>query len=340
MILFILINNFIVIVTGAVISFHINTDSIIGETVVLPCENKQGNELVQWTRRDKNTEKSFTTVYTDGWRVNPGLRLHERLMIIGSRGGQDYGLQISNVTMLDSGLYRCAVDTITNLTYYFVTLEVKDKYKNLRTHSAYTVINTTFPFMKNTEVTRFFSSIPIVSILSIPPIIIVVVLALIAAIILFQTRRKNKVSSSPVNNQPDDIEEVQQNDHYYDKVDYEEISCEVQNNSLNNEPSYHYPDSKNVETILVNQENPLTGPSQEIYSKNQASVSEQTEDYSYVSNLYQPLTEHWGLYSRTYAQCPPFQTGNDYHNIADPSQMGNMYQHLLAKREDVKHIYC
>ncbi|XP_071140606.1 uncharacterized protein [Mytilus edulis] len=298
MILFILLNNLIAIVTGAVISFYSNTDSIIGETVALPCKNKKGTDLVQWTRRDKNTEKSFTTVYTDGWRINTGLQHHERLMIIGSRGGQNYGLQISNVTMMDSGLYRCAVDTTTNLTYYFVTLKVE--------------------------------AIPIVSILSIPPMIVVIVLALIAAIILFQTRRKNKVSSSPVNNQPAEIEEVQQNDHYYDKVDYEEMSCEVQNNSLNNEPYYHYPDSRNVEMILVNQENPLTGPSQEIYSNDQANVSEQTHDYSYVSNLYQPLTEHAehrGLYSHTYAQCPPFQTGNDYHNmhnIADPSQMDNL----------------
>ncbi|XP_071140605.1 uncharacterized protein [Mytilus edulis] len=330
MILFILLNNLIAIVTGAVISFYSNTDSIIGETVALPCKNKKGTDLVQWTRRDKNTEKSFTTVYTDGWRINTGLQHHERLMIIGSRGGQNYGLQISNVTMMDSGLYRCAVDTTTNLTYYFVTLKVEDKFEDLRTHSAYTVNNTTFPFMKNTEDTRTFSSIPIVSILSIPPMIVVIVLALIAAIILFQTRRKNKVSSSPVNNQPAEIEEVQQNDHYYDKVDYEEMSCEVQNNSLNNEPYYHYPDSRNVEMILVNQENPLTGPSQEIYSNDQANVSEQTHDYSYVSNLYQPLTEHAehrGLYSHTYAQCPPFQTGNDYHNmhnIADPSQMDNL----------------
>ncbi|XP_063437323.1 uncharacterized protein LOC134718617 [Mytilus trossulus] len=330
MILFILLNNLIAIVTGAVISFNINTDSIVGETVVLPCENKQGTDLVQWTRRDKNTEKSFTTVYTDGWRINTGLRHHERLMIIGSRGGQDYGLQISNVTMLDSGLYRCAVDTTTNLTYYLVTLKVEDKFEDLRSHSVYTVNNTTFPFMKNTEDTRFFFSIPIVFILSIPPMIIVIVLALIAAIILFQTRRKNKVSSSLVNNHPADIEEDQQNDHYYDKVDYEEMSCKVQNNSLNIEPYYHYPDSGNVEVILENQENPLTGPPQEIYSNDQANFSELTNDYSNVSNLYQPLTEHtehWGLYSHTYVQCPPFQTGNHYHNmynIADLSQMGNL----------------
>ncbi|OPL33827.1 hypothetical protein AM593_05880, partial [Mytilus galloprovincialis] len=209
-------NNFLMMTQSAVISFDINIDSINGETVLLPCKNKQGTDLVQWTRRDKNTEKSFTTVYTDGWRINTGLRLHERLMINGSRGGQDYGLQISNVTMLDSGLYRCAVDTITNLTYFFVTLKIEDKYEDLRTHSIYTVINTTFPFMENTDESRFNSSIPIVSILSIPPMLIVIVLAMIAAIILFQTRRKNKVSSSQVNNQPAEIEVVQQTDHYYD----------------------------------------------------------------------------------------------------------------------------
>lgn len=150
--------------------------------------------------------------------------------------------------------------------------------------------------------------------------IIVIVLALIAAIISIQTRRKNKVSSSLVNNQSADIEEVQQNDHYYDKVDYEEMSCEVQNNSLKNEPYYHYPESRNVEMIFANQE---------IYSNGQSNVSEQTNEYSYVSNLYQPLTEHtehWGLY-HTYAQCSPCQTVNAYHNmhnIADPSQMGNL----------------
>ncbi|CAC5406070.1 unnamed protein product [Mytilus coruscus] len=182
-------------------------------------------------------------------------------------------------------------------------------------------------------------AIPIVPILSIPPTI-VVVLALIAAIGLCQTRHMNKVSCSQVNNQPADIDDVQQSEHHYDKVDYEEMSCEVQNNSLINKSSYHYPDSRNVETVVVNQENLLTGPSQEIDRNNQANVSEQTEDYSYVSNPYQPLTEQWGRYSRTYAQCPPCQTVSGYHNIANPSQISNMYQDLLAKREDAKHIYC
>lgn len=339
MYLLILINNPIAIVTGAVINLYIHTYSIIGETVVLPCENKQGNDLVQWTRRDKNTEKSFTTVYTDGWRINTRLQLHERLKIVGKKDGQDYGLQISNVTMLDSGLYRCAVDTKSNLTYYFVTLEVKDIYEDLRTDSVYTVKNTTVQFMKNTDDSRVFSSIPIVPIMSIPSIV-VVILALIAAIRLCQTRHMNKVSCSPVNNQPADIDEVQQSENYYDKVDYQEMSCEFQNNSLINELSYHFPDSRNVDTILVNQENLLTGPSQEIDMNNQSNVSEQTEDYSYVSNPYQPLTEHWGRYSRMYAQCPPCQTVSGYHNIADPSQFGNMYEHLLAKREDANHLYC
>ncbi|CAG2222488.1 unnamed protein product [Mytilus edulis] len=142
--------------SGAVIHLYSHTDSTIGETVTLPCENEQGTDLVQWNRRDKNTEKSFTTVYTDGWRINPRLQLHERLKIVGGRVGQDYGLQISNVTSLDSGLYRCAVDTLSNLTYYFATLEVKDRVEVLRTDSLYSMINTTFQSMKNKDDNRVF----------------------------------------------------------------------------------------------------------------------------------------------------------------------------------------
>ncbi|XP_052059021.1 uncharacterized protein LOC127699715 [Mytilus californianus] len=329
MYLFILINNPIAIVTGAVINLYIHMESIIGETVILPCENKQGNfSGVQWARRDKNTKIYFTTVYTDGWRVNTDLQIYERLKIVGARGGKDYGLQISSVTMLDSGLYRCAVDTKTNLTYHFVTLEVKDKYEDLRT----------VQFTTNIDDSRVFSSVPIVSILSIPSFI-VVMLALIAAIRLCQTRHTNKVLCLPVNNQPVGIDEVQQSENHYDEIDYEEMSCEVQNNSLSDTSSYLIPVSGNVETILLNEENSLTGPSQEIDGNSQANVSEHTYDYSYVSNLYQPLTEHWGSYCRTYAQCPPCQPVSGYHNIADPSQICNMYQHLLPIREDAKHVY-
>ncbi|VDI45541.1 Hypothetical predicted protein [Mytilus galloprovincialis] len=217
--LLILINNPIAIVAGAVLQLNFHKDTIIGETVILPCENKQGTDLVQWTRRDKNTEKSFTTVYTDGWRINHRLQLYERLEIVGKKGGEDYGLQISNVTLLDSGLYRCAVDTITNLTYYFVTLDVKDRFEDLRTDSVFTVDNTTFPFMKNTDDNRVFSPMPIVSILLIPSITVVMLLALIAAIGLYQTR--NKVSCDKSIEQVN-IGELQQSEHFYDKVDYDE----------------------------------------------------------------------------------------------------------------------
>ncbi|CAG2255517.1 unnamed protein product [Mytilus edulis] len=186
--------------------------------------------------------KSFTTVYTDGWRVNTHLQFSERLKIVDKKGRKDYGLQISNVTMMDSGLYRCAVDTRSNLTYYFVTLEVKGN-----------------------------------------------------------------------------IGELQQSEHFYDKVDYDEMTCAVQNNSHITKSYYHYPDTRNIETMLVNLDNPPPGTSQKIDRINQASVSEHTYDYSYVSNVYQPLTENWGTYSetRTYAQCPPCQTVSGYYNIAD-----------------------
>ncbi|CAC5372625.1 unnamed protein product [Mytilus coruscus] len=234
------------------------------------------------------------------------VRISERLKIISKKGGRDYGLQISNVTMFDSGLYRCAVDTISNLTYYFVTLEVK--------------------------------AIPIVPIFSIPSII-VVILALIAAIRLCQIRHMNKVSCSQVNNQQADIDEIQQSEHFYDKVDYDAMFCEVQNNSHITRSSYHYHDTRNIESMFVNRDNPLTGTSQKIDRNSQANVSEQTYDYSYVSNLYQLFTEHWGSDSRTYVQCPPCQTVSGYHNIADSSQIGNMYQHLLTQRKDAKHIY-
>ncbi|XP_063443351.1 uncharacterized protein LOC134723734 [Mytilus trossulus] len=317
--LLILINNPIAIVAGAVFQFNIHKDTINGETVILPCENKQGNELVQWTRRDKNTEKSFTTVYSDGWRINHRLQLHERLEIVGKKGGEDYGLQISNVTSLDTGLYRCAVDTISNLTYYLVTLEVKDRYEDLRTGSVFTVVNTTFQFMKNTDESRVFSPIPIVPILLIPSITVVMLLAFIAAKGLYQTRHVNKVSCSQVNDQQGNVGELQQSEHFYDKVDYDEMTCAVQNNSHITESSYHYPDTRNVETMLLNLDNPPTGASQEIDRNNQASVSEHAYDYSYVSNVYQPLTENWGTYSetRTYAQCPPCQTVSGCYNIAD-----------------------
>ncbi|XP_071173093.1 uncharacterized protein [Mytilus edulis] len=317
--LLVLIYNHMVIVAGAVFQLHNHTDTTIGETVILPCENKQGTSLVQWTRRDKNTENSFTNVYTDGWRVNTHLQISERLKIVGGRGGQNYGLQISNVTMTDSGLYRCAVDTISNLTYYFVTLEVKDRYRDLATNSVYTVVNTTFLFMKNTDDSRVFSSMPIVPILLIPPIIVVMLLALIAAIGLYQTRHMNKVSCSQVIDQQVNIGELQQSEHFYDKVDYDAMTCAVQNNSHTTKSYNQYPDTRNIETMLMNIDNPPPGTSQEIDRNNQQSVFEHTYDYSYVSNVYQPLTENWGSYSetRTYAQCPPCQTVSGYYNIAD-----------------------
>ncbi|VDI62131.1 Hypothetical predicted protein, partial [Mytilus galloprovincialis] len=134
---------------------------------------------------------------------------------------------------------------------------------------------------------------------------------------LYQTR--HKVSCAQNNSQQGNIGELQQSEHFYDKVDYDEMTCAVQNSSNITESSYHYPDTRNIETMLLNLDNPPIGASQEIDRNNQASVSEHTYDYSYVSNVYQPLTENWETYSetRTYAQCPPCQTVRGYYNNAD-----------------------
>lgn len=165
----------------------------------------------------------------------------------------------------------------------------------------------------------YLVAMPIVPILLIPSITVVMLLASIASIKLCQTRHMNKVSCSQVINQQVNIGELQQSEHFYDKVDYDAMTCAVQNNSNIIKFSYHYPDTRNIETMLMNLDNPPTGTSQENDRNNQASVSEHTYDYSYVSNVYQPLTENWGTYSetRTYAQCPPCQAVRGYYNIAD-----------------------
>lgn len=165
----------------------------------------------------------------------------------------------------------------------------------------------------------YLVAMPIVPILLIPPIIVVMLLALIAAIGLYQTRHMNKVSCSQVIDQQVSIGELQQSEHFYDKVDYDAMTCAVQNNSHTTKSYNQYPDTRNIETMLMNIDNPPPGTSQEIDRNNQQSVFEHTYDYSYVSNVYQPLTENWGSYSetRTYAQCPPCQTVSGYYNIAD-----------------------
>ncbi|XP_052060816.1 uncharacterized protein LOC127701063 [Mytilus californianus] len=125
----------VVLLKGAIGLSEPYINSAVGYTAYLPCINIQGNIIIQWLRLNENTEtvdSTYTTTYTDGWTVNRNLPHHERLGIVGLKGGEKYNLKISNLTIEDSGRYSCAVDNPNGTQYSYVTLKVEDLQTTIR----------------------------------------------------------------------------------------------------------------------------------------------------------------------------------------------------------------
>lgn len=98
--------------------------AMIGDSVILQCQNTPGNTIIQWLRL--NPSKNVTKcTYTDGWAVNEEIRNHHRITIIGSINSTTYNLQIENLTVSDSGEYRCVSQATNKRKSYDVHLCVR-----------------------------------------------------------------------------------------------------------------------------------------------------------------------------------------------------------------------
>ncbi|VDI70636.1 polyadenylate-binding protein 2 [Mytilus galloprovincialis] len=119
----------VIVLKGAIGLSEQQISSVVGDTAYLPCMNIQGNIIIQWLRLNENTEtvdNTYTTTYTDGWTVNRNLPHHDRLGVVGIEGGEKYTLEISNLTIDDSGRYSCTIDNQNGTQYSYVTLKVED----------------------------------------------------------------------------------------------------------------------------------------------------------------------------------------------------------------------